>query len=204
MTTKPPKTSDFVYTGIGSRSTPPQMLTTMIRIGQILNRECWWLRSGSAPGADTAFETGAGRCHEEPQKHIFIPWPTYENRHLEHDYLIIPLDVLENEVQERCFRIAAGIHPAWSTLSEGAKKLHARNVLQILGQNAHEDGGDVTDALICWTPHAEPVGGSRTAIILAQRYNVPIFNLADLSDRPKLVDWFDRHHGISLGSAFAP
>lgn len=94
------------YAGIGSRQTPPDVLARMRVLGEELARHGWILRSGSAPGADTAFEVGCdlGRGCKE----IFLPWLQWQGR-------------------------AQGDHPAWDYLSPTAKACHARNTFQVMG-----------------------------------------------------------------------
>ncbi len=47
------------YTGIGSRSTPEAIQKIMTELAYELGKSGWTLRSGCAPGADSAFEFGA-------------------------------------------------------------------------------------------------------------------------------------------------
>jgi len=47
--------------------------------------------------------------------------------------------------------------------SDYAKKLHGRNVKQVLG----DDLKTPSDFLLCWTKEGKDVGGTRTAIVLA-------------------------------------
>jgi len=53
------KSQPKFYTGIGSRKTPYQVQQQMQRIAQFLAKKGYTLRSGSANGADSAFEEGA-------------------------------------------------------------------------------------------------------------------------------------------------
>ena len=59
------------YTGIGSRETPSHILELMTKIAKYLDSLGFILRSGGAPGADTAFANGA------VNKQIFIPWKNF-------------------------------------------------------------------------------------------------------------------------------
>ena len=49
-----------IYTGIGSRNTPKEVLELMKTIGKYLGCLGYELRSGGADGADSAFESGCG------------------------------------------------------------------------------------------------------------------------------------------------
>ena len=54
-----------------------------------------------------------------------------------------------------------------------ALSMHKRNIPQILGDTLNNP----VDAVLCWTPNGSVVGGTATAIKLAQQNNIPIFNL---------------------------
>ena len=51
--------------------------------------------------------------------------------------------------------------------------MHSRNCHQILGYDLQSP----VDAVICWTPNGNVVGGTSTALKLAMRAGIPIFNL---------------------------
>ena len=70
-------------------------------------------------------------------------------------------------------RIASEVHPAWDKCNELARGMHSRNCHQILGYDLQSP----VDAVICWTPDGKMVGGTRTALLLAQDAGIPIFNL---------------------------
>ena len=164
------------YTGVGSRETPIPILSLMQQIATKLASEDYVLRSGGAEGADSAFEHGAkwqdvGCSVPEELKEIYLPWKGFggSNSTL---YTFTPEAV----------SIAKRIHPAWDKLKLGAKKLHTRNVYQVLGSDCKTP----SDFLICWTPQGKDVGGTRTAIVLAREHNIPIWNLANIRDESVL------------------
>jgi hypothetical protein len=154
------------YTGIGSRETPLDILRLMTKIALYLQSKNYILRSGGAYGADSAFSKG---CHET-NKEIYVPW---------HDYNNLPLI---HEISSMAFDMAATIHPKWDKLTTGVKALMARNCMQILGPNLDSP----SEFVICWTPdkciheneRTSKTGGTGQAIALANKYNIPIFNLA--------------------------
>ena len=51
--------------------------------------------------------------------------------------------------------------------------MHSRNCHQILGYDLQSP----VDAVVCWTPDGNVVGGTATAIRIALKYNIPVFNL---------------------------
>lgn len=147
------------YTGIGSRETPLDIGLKMAGIANMLGKQGYTLRSGGADGADTYFEQG---CGLQP-KEIYLPWKNFNKN---------PSDLFE--VSNEALNIAKSIHPNWTNLTHGAKLLHARNVYQVLGKDLQTP----SSFLICWTKKGESVGGTRTAIELALKKGIPVYNLA--------------------------
>lgn len=99
------------YAGIGSRTTPDDILKLMIDLAVALRCKGLWLRSGGADGADTAFENGAGK-----------------------DSIILRPKHATSEAIE----IASQYHPAWHHCNDYVRKLHGRNAQIILGMNLDE------------------------------------------------------------------
>lgn len=167
----------MIYAGIGSRETPPDVLKLMFWLGElILNEEGSTLRTGGAPGADQSFEAGAAasmlRSEGYIQKHteIFLPWASFEK---DNRSWILPR---LTEPAEWAYEIAAEYHPRWSYLKPAVRRLHARNVHQVLGPSPDSP---ITDAVLCWTPGASGSGGTGQAIRIAGGYGVEVFDLAD-------------------------
>jgi hypothetical protein len=149
------------FCGIGARSTPPEILEQMKKIAEHLATCGWILRSGGADGADLAFEIGCDKV--AGKKEIYLPWKGFNNSTSE----------LYGVTDNACF-IASTIHPVWNKLTYGAKKLHARNVYQVLGL----DLDTPAKLVIAWTPNGKEVGGTTTAFKLAKQYKIRIINLA--------------------------
>lgn len=70
-------------------------------------------------------------------------------------------------------RIASEVHPAWDKCNEWARGMHSRNCHQILGYDLKSP----VDAVVCWTPKGNVQGGTATAMRIAMKYNIPVFNL---------------------------
>lgn len=136
------------YTGIGSRNTPILVLNLMRRIATHLEQVGYCLRSGGASGADSAFELGV---KDSAHKQIFRA----------------------NDATDESIKLASTIHPAWNQCSDYARKLHGRNCMQVLGKDLHTP----SEFVICYTPNGETVGGTATAITLAKRNNIKVYNL---------------------------
>ena len=163
------------YTGVGSRSTPVDVLQTMHLMAAWLAAppRGWTCRSGHADGADQAFESGAGQACES-----YLPWRGFNGS----TSLFVP-DL------NRARGIAARLHPAWERCGGGARSMMARNVHQVLGWNLD----DPSRFVLCWTPDGAEraaecgcgTGGTAMAIRVADENNIPIFNL-------QRVDWYNR------------
>ncbi len=151
-----------IYTGIGSRSTPHEVLYLMTSIATKLDVWGWTMRSGGADGADTAFE-GASR------KEIYLPWRGFNGR----------MYAALNFPTPEAFLIAETHHPRWHALTQNVRALHARNAHQILGADCKTPAAFV----VTWTPDGstgtttKATGGTGQAIRIAKAYDVPIFNL---------------------------
>lgn len=151
------------FAGIGSRETPIEVLKEMTRIGKILSDRGYILRSGGADGADSAFEEE----YDPNKKEIYLPWPGFNNK-----TGILSFNLPKWKEAET---IMERIHPAPYKLTFGAKKLQTRNIFQILGK----DLIDPVEFVICWTREGKDVGGTRTAIVLAREFNIPIHNMGN-------------------------
>jgi hypothetical protein len=156
------------FTGIGSRSTPEPILALMLDIAIYFCGKGYTLRSGGASGADSAFEAGAGT-----NKEIYLPWRGFNKS--KNQYVEIP---------DEAYRIAGEFHPAWDKLKNAVKKLHARNVMQILGRDLETP----SKLVICWTKEGKMIGGTAQAIRIAKACEIPVFNLGINDVRKKLEE----------------
>jgi hypothetical protein len=137
----------MIWTGVGSRRAPASMRPVFVDISRRFAAAGWTLRSGGADGADT----WCGDETPEGQREIYRPV----------------------DVCERALEIAASVHPAWHSCDEHARLLHGRNAYQVLGRSLDAP----SRVLVCWTPLGEAVGGTATAIRLAERHEIETINL---------------------------
>ena len=152
------------YAGIGSRETPADILALMAEIAEGLDvnfKRYWTLRSGGAEGADAAFESKAGN------KDIFLPWEGFNGRSAK-NYGYSTGSSLGAQL------LAEAFHPNWAACSEGARKLHSRNIHQILGSDLNTP----VSMVICWTKDGKQGGGTGQALRIAKHMKIPIFDLA--------------------------
>lgn len=167
------------YAGIGSRETPPEILSLMRSVAERLAAAGWRLRSGAAPGADAAFEAGAG-----PDSEIYLPWPRFQDSRSE-------LAIERMPVLPQAEEIAAAHHPAWDRLRRPVRLLMARNVCQILGADLQSPAAFV----LCWAANprldaqgrvCDVDGGTGLAVRLAYARNIPVFHLGLPAHRQRI------------------
>jgi len=170
------------YAGIGSRETPIDILHLFKKVACYLSTKQYILRSGHAPGADQNFELGCDNCNG--QKEIYLPWPYFEGS-----------GSIFNEPTKEAYEIAEKFHPYWHNLSQGARKLQARNSHQVLGLDLNTPSKFV----ICWTKNGKDQGGTSQAIRVARAYDIPIFNAGSyngMMDAKKELNYFLIENGV--------
>lgn len=162
-----------VYTGIGSRQTPANVLSYMTAVAEHLKSLGYWLRSGHAQGADWAFEQGA-----TDRSIIYLPWPRFGQDRYQDDpgrkVLGVPVCDQPKWVANYETLINLGIRK--KTETRYLMTLHGSNVAQVLGHLPNSLGSEF---VVCWCPVTShgPEGGTRTAILLANHHNIPVYNL---------------------------
>lgn len=158
-------------------------------------------RSGGAGGADACAEEGVLRYMKDYNQYpkvaedlmeIYLPWKDFNGRN-SNDYGYYTLPFMDNRCEAEA--IAKQIHPKWQLeecintgeaappknwkpMSQGAKKLHTRNIYQVLGK----DLDTPSRFILCYgesEKKGSPIakGGTRSACVLGQQYGVEIFNL---------------------------
>lgn len=143
----------YRYAGIGSRKTPENVLSLIVELASFLCSKNFILRSGGAIGADSAFEKGCDAILST-RKEI------YKTKSVTTEALALTKELLGNE--------------HWNNCDEPASKLHARNIQLILGLDLKIP----VKFIICWTDQINR-GGTRTSMLIAEKHNIPVFNLYD-------------------------
>ena len=140
------------YTGVGSRDTPKPILYIMEKLAIKLSGT-YILRSGGAPGADSAFQKGA--------KNAVIYYA--------------------DDATPEAIAIAKDFHPAWHRCSERAQKLHGRNAFQVLGHDLKTPSKFLIcwtpDGAVSDVERSIKTGGTGTAVSIASAFGVPVYNL---------------------------
>jgi hypothetical protein len=137
------------------------------------------LRSGAAPGADAAFE--AGCTANNGKMEIYIPWTGFADREAS--------ETVHVGVSPQALRIAQKHHPNWNACQFGARRLHGRNVYQILGLDLKTP----VDFVVCWTKGGKRGGGTGQALRIAEALKIPIFDLAVPAAMDALEEFIRRH-----------
>jgi hypothetical protein len=171
------------YTGIGSRNTPEEVCKQMTQLAKHFESMGFILRSGSAGGADTAFENGVSN---PINKEIYLPWKNFNGN--QSSYF---------EISQEAFELADTLHPIFKSLKPAIQRLHARNTYQVLGNDLKTPSA----FLVCYTPCGSEEestltsksGGTATAIKLAYRKGVPIFNLQRHDAVNRLYEYIGRN-----------
>jgi hypothetical protein len=171
------------YSGVGSRETPTDIMNSMMLIAYELQGN-YTLRSGHAPGADSAFEEGISNGNME----IYIPWKGFNGS-----------DSKLFTQADEAFYIASQYHPNWKNLKEPVKKLMARNVHQVLGQDLKTPA----EFVLCWTQdgceshqtRSQKTGGTGQAISIASENNIEIINMKNLLWEDRLLDIIGNNYG---------
>jgi hypothetical protein len=172
----------MIYTGIGSRDVTSHEFSLMVAIAQRFARDGWKLRSGGAGGADTAFEQGC--AYKQGEAEIFIPWNKFGSKLINpNSKRYIPSG--DNFKIAREYLIDNDIIPWFDRMKQGAQKLHGRNYYQVIGF------GDKSDLMAYCADddkNGVPAGGTRTAILLAQSFSIPTYNIRDVVQRKELLE----------------
>jgi hypothetical protein len=180
-----PRDPARAYAGLGSRDTPPDVLSLMETLAKKLAAERWLLRTGLSPGADQAFYRGALLGGGELE--LYLPWPGFEaGARLESE----GVGVRElARPRPAAFELARRFYPGWEELEPAARRLLARDAHEVLGA----DLSSPARLLVCWTADGSLDGdglykdGTGQALRIASEYGVPVLNLARQQDVERLA-----------------
>lgn len=128
----------------------------MFQVSKFLAQKGYTLRTGGADGADNAFLEGCRAGNGKVE--LWLPWQGFNGHRSE-------FTPDRNEL----YQIASLLHPAWKGLKDSVKRLHSRNVGQILGE--HFDAEKVIEFI-----------ANRSAVA------IPLPDVSDLSYAGLLTD----------------
>lgn len=155
---------------IGSRELSWEELSVCKRLGRVISLNGGEIHSGNAPGADQAFAQGGNEVNPE-SVHLHLPWPSFEKDKIvrgNHVHLLESHPAGEEKLRS----VAARFHPVWPRLSQGARKLHTRNV-SILFPGIRER----VDLVLAWPSNRPGGGGTGQGLRIAEGYGIPIEDL---------------------------
>lgn len=163
------------YAGIGARATPPDILSVMRGIARVLAKDGFLCQTGAAKGADQAFAEGALCGGGEVA--LMLPWDSYEQEWINNLVGSFSVRVLAN-TDKLAYMSVNEHHPSFERLSQGAKRLHARNWLILQ---------DIK-FVICWTPGGKGQGGTGQGIRIARQAGAEIHDLGNPSVLKHFID----------------
>ena len=149
---------------IGSRETSPEGLERLKKVTELLNDAGVTLRSGGAAGADSVV-TQYGKARE-----IYTPWSGFNGAHTGAIEDEIDASTLDNYGEATA--IAKEHHPAWGRMSEGGRKLQARNTYQVLGKDLKSP----SRFIVAWFDPRKP-GGTGQAVRIAESKGIRVYNV---------------------------
>lgn len=155
------------YTGVGTRliETDSSLYELLVYIGSIMCDRGFVLRSGGATGCDTAFEQGCNKV-DQFNKEIYYPWLKY-GQDERVCFTSIP----------KAMDLGRLYCDHWHELNGTNRKIHARNIHQVLGRDLKTP----SKIVICYTKDGVYKGGTVTAMNTADRNGIPVVNLGDLA-----------------------
>lgn len=150
---------------IGSRDITPLQEELFEAIGEWIVSEGHYISSGAADGSDASFMIGGNKV--APERVIaYLPWPKYNNQYIHPGNRVLYQPYPQWEELSKPF------HGAWDKLSQGARKLMARNWGIV-----HR-----ADKVIALLNHRKPGGGGTgQGWRIAGHLNIPRLDLNDKS-----------------------
>ncbi len=176
-------TVERYYTGIGSNSTPIDILMKIETLASYFAMIGYTLRSGNSSQVDLSLERGCLR--ESGKKEIWLPKPNGKVRH--HRSMMCDPSKIHVEL--------ANIYSLeWDTLSEANKLIGAATVGKVLGR----DTKNPISFMLCWSIDgcervvdiSKKTGNLGLAITICESMNIPVFNLKNNNRLQEFLDYF--------------
>jgi O-acetyl-ADP-ribose deacetylase (regulator of RNase III) len=186
------------YAGIGSRNITSNQSLLLARVGFMLALAGFNCRTGAANGSDTSFEfsvkvavdflNSIGKTSNlGDYLSCFLPWNNFNGRSAGEGY-IVPFG-------RRHTDYSSEFHPAWHSLPNSAKSLMGRNACQVLGQDLCIPSKFIAcmtpDGAITASETSPRTGGTGTAIRIADKNNIPVFNLTRPDHLARIIAWIE-------------
>lgn len=150
---------------IGSRQIANWERDLFFNIGKFIVSGGDYISTGNAKGSDQVFASGGNEINPKNVL-IYLPWKNYETYTLNKDNRVL------YEPKDEWFDLTAPFHPGWQNLSQGVKRLMARNY-GILNR---------ADKCIARLNHEKSNGGGTgQGVRIANSLNIPVLDLNDKS-----------------------
>lgn len=171
------------YVGCGSTSAPEPILKLMRRVAGVMAQRGVHLRTSEQPGPDKAFVQGSlGKFF------TYLPDEDFEGR----SAWGIPSELSLSGPRAT---LARKLNPMFLMMPEAEKRWDIVANSVVLGSS----GGDLAKLLITWTPDGATSPGEFTEhtghvtryLKLADRFGVPVMNLARREHRDRALSWLD-------------
>lgn len=189
--------SGDMITCVGPRKITPNEERVVYLIGRWLFSNGFGIRSGLAVGSDINFYNGyLSKAREEIVKFnksdlngkVEMYVPKFKDWQRKPDaFTYCPP---EEVIWEECLTIASDIHPNWEACDDYARRLHGRNIPQVLGRDLKSP----SKALVTCVKEISTgrrLGGTNTAYNLAYKRNIAIINVYNEvfnKDRNAIID----------------
>lgn len=169
-----------IYAGIGSRQTPEHIADSIRKSALVLALQGYACSTGAAKGADQMF---ANEAIKFGRVILHLPWQGYEQQWINTlPTANLTVNILKNTDVE-AFNSVNQFHPAANKLSQGIRKLHARNYLIVKDASF----------IICWTPEGNGSGGTGQGIRIARSLNIPVYDLGNQRTLTNFVNYFENN-----------
>lgn len=173
-----------VFAGIGTREGLTDEQKRLIKRRSIdLANLGYSLRTGGATGADQQFLrdysskiedllTGVDLTKAIEEIEVYTPWNGFNGYNSDALCTVWNLDSCGATNTARLIKIASEIHPNWTNLKGGAKKLMARTVWMLMGWNLRSYVDLVVAAPRLYND--KPTGGTLFTIRAAEKLGIPV------------------------------
>ncbi len=164
--------------GIGSRGLDEGQLDVCYRLGIFIATCGGEIHSGNADGADQAFARG-GNTVDPTLVHLHLPWPNFNREAIVRgNHIHLPQE------QSGYAETAAKYHPTWKYLTQGARKLHTRNVSIVCWPT-------MKDMVLAFPSNKKGGGGTGQGMRVAKGFDVPVIDLNGM-DTAQLYELCER------------
>jgi hypothetical protein len=176
---------------IGSRKTPPNMLTLITQIASWLAQQGYYIRTGAADGADWASLLGA-----KDKTILYLPWEVYQadklNYLYKHENLNFKIGC--TSPTNDAIALAEKYHPSHGNWTLGVAKLMGRNMHIISGINLDKP----VEFVIYWAEEVDShvYGGTGQGIRYARDLGIPVCNLYFEDTFEKVKLWLNNNTSI--------